>query len=85
MYVRSHSASPGEDEGSCAPASPPRLSCCSFTQVIPGCRARQETCLCSGEHDSWLAETHKKSEKSGLKYQRSAKVPKLRACPCQNG
>lgn len=64
---------------------PPWLSCCSFTQVIPGCRARQETCLCSGEHDSWLAETHKKSEKSGLKYQRSAKVPKLRACLCQNG
>lgn len=25
MYVKSHSASPGEDEGSCAPASPPAL------------------------------------------------------------
>lgn len=63
---------------------PPQLSHCSFTQVIPGCRARQESWLCSGERDSWLAETHKKSEKSGLKYQRTAKVPKLRACPCQN-
>lgn len=82
MYFKSHSVSPGEDEGSCAPAPLPN---CSFTQVILGCRAREETCLCTGEHYSWLADTHKRSEKSGLKYQRTAKVPKLRAHPCQNG
>ena len=82
MYVKSLLPSPGEDEG-CAPA--PQLSHCSSAQAIPGCRARQKTCLCSGGHASWLAEPPKKSEKSGLKYQSSGKVPKLGACPCWGG
>lgn len=82
MHVKSPSASPREDEGY---APGPQLSHCSSAPVIPSCRARQEVGPYSGGHVSWLAEPPKKSEKSGLKYQRSGNVPKPGVCPCQGG